>query len=122
MNGSAPKSPATGSQISVRQKLKPNFSIESIDCLVSSKPIATTISTRTTPKSPVPRRKPRSYERFPTSRPSCPTCPLRRSDPAERSHLELHDGVRQRRVAEFRAVLLAVGECPLEEVGHYLGL
>ena len=40
MNGSAPNSPATGSQISVRQKLRPNFSIDSIDCRVSSNPMA----------------------------------------------------------------------------------
>ena len=32
MNGSAPNSPDTGSQISVRQKSKPNFAIDSIDC------------------------------------------------------------------------------------------
>ena len=31
MNGSAPNSPETGSQVSVRQKLKPNFWIDSSD-------------------------------------------------------------------------------------------
>src|SRR6185436_16787948 len=60
MNGSAPNSPDTGSQISVRQKLKPNFAIESHDWRTSSKPIATTISTSTSPKRPVPILKPRS--------------------------------------------------------------
>ena len=63
MNGSAPNSPATGSQVSVRQKLKPNFWIDSIDCRVSSKPIATTISTRTSANAPVPSLKPRSFDR-----------------------------------------------------------
>ena len=33
MNGSAPNSPDTGSQISVRQKSNPNWRIDSIDCV-----------------------------------------------------------------------------------------
>ena len=60
MNGSAPNSPATGSQVSVRQKLRPNFWIESIDCRVSSNPMAQTMSTRTSANAPVPMRNPRS--------------------------------------------------------------
>ena len=44
MNGSAPNCPATGSQISVRQKFKPNFSIESIDWR-ELEPIAATMRT-----------------------------------------------------------------------------
>ena len=43
MNGSAPNSPETGSQISVRQKSNPNWRIDSIDCETSSKPMAHTI-------------------------------------------------------------------------------
>ncbi len=60
MNGSAPNSPATGSQISVRQKLRPNLWIDSIDCRVSSNPMAHTISTRTSANAPVPILNPRS--------------------------------------------------------------
>ena len=33
MNGRAPKSPDTGSHVEVRQKLKPNWRIESIDSI-----------------------------------------------------------------------------------------
>jgi len=35
-NGSAPKSPDTGSQLSVRQNANPNFVIDSHDCRTSS--------------------------------------------------------------------------------------
>jgi hypothetical protein len=44
MNGSAPNSPATGSQFVVRQKLRPNFCSDSDDWLVSRTPIAMTMS------------------------------------------------------------------------------
>ena len=70
MNGSAPNSPAIGSQVSVRQKSSPNFSIDSIDCRDSSKPIATTISTSASAKTPVAIRNPGS-----PVVPSGQTCP-----------------------------------------------
>src|SRR5438874_4392248 len=63
MNGSAPNSPATGSQISVRQKLKPNFRIDGSDWRVSSTPIANTIRTTTSATAPVPIRKVKSRDR-----------------------------------------------------------
>ena len=40
MNGSAPNSPATGSQMLVAQNCKPNFAIDSWDWRQSSTPIA----------------------------------------------------------------------------------
>jgi hypothetical protein len=64
MNGSAPYSPVTGSQTSVRQKFNPNFWIESMDCRVSSNPIAATMSTSTSAKAPVPSRNTTSAPPF----------------------------------------------------------
>src|SRR4051794_27675910 len=119
MNGSAPNSPATGSQTSVRQKLRPNLLIESIDCRVSSNPMAHTISTRTSANAPVPSLNPRSPV-LPRLR-AIPA-PLRDLDLRQRRHLELHDRVRQRRVTELGAELLAVAQRPLHEIDHGLRL
>ena len=63
MNGRAPNSPATGSHVVVRQKLRPNFSIDIIDWRASSTPIATTMTMRTSANAPVPSRNPRSFDR-----------------------------------------------------------
>ena len=60
MNGDAPNSPATGSQVEVLQKFRPNFWIESIDWRDSSKPIARTIRTSASANTPVPTRNPMS--------------------------------------------------------------
>src|SRR5438309_1350853 len=120
MNGSAPNSPDTGSQISVRQKLRPNFWIDSIDCATSTAPIAQTMSTRTSANAPVPIRNPRSF----------PTCLTRRTRPTrlrdldlrERRHFQFHNRVRQRCISEIRAVLLTIGQRPLHELHHRLCL
>src|ERR1700687_882193 len=102
MKGSAPKFPATGSQVFVRQNARPNFAIDSREFLKSSKPIAATSRTTRKAKIPVPRRNKR------------PSAPLRRDgdfimpisasglslDPLERFELELHDVGGKRRVAE----------------------
>src|SRR5512135_2451538 len=121
MNGSAPNSPDTGSQVRPVQKPKPNFSIESRDWSASTTPIPTTIRQMRTAKTPVPRRKPRSA---PGSRRDGRARMRGRPllDPAERGHLHLHDALRERRVAELGAVLLAVGQGPLHEVQHDLRL
>ncbi len=60
MNGSAPNSPDTGSQISVRQKSSPNWRSDRIDCCVSSAPMATTMRMSRRAKNPVPTLNPRS--------------------------------------------------------------
>src|ERR1700704_559938 len=123
MNGSAPNCPATGSQTSVRQKLSPNFPIDSIDCRVSSNPIARTIRTSTVANAPVPRRNPRSvaYPRVDFTGPGT-ALTLRDLDLLERRHLELYDTVGQRRIAERARELLAVGKRPLHEIHHDLRL
>src|SRR6478672_6681195 len=63
MNGSAPNSPATGSQFVVRQNAKPNFCSDSDDWFVSSTPIATTMSSNAAAKTPMLTRNPGSLER-----------------------------------------------------------
>jgi hypothetical protein len=60
MNGSAPNSPATGSQICVRQNARPNFVIDSIDSRVSTTAMLTTMTSRNRAKAPVPILKARS--------------------------------------------------------------
>src|SRR5947207_9644527 len=105
MNGSAPNSPATGSQISVSQKLRPNLRIDAIDSTASTAPMVQTMATTRSPKAPVPSRKPSS---------------LRDLDLGKGGHFELDDRLRQRRVAEIGAVLLAVDQRPLHEVDHRL--
>ena len=60
MNGRAPNWPATGSQVCVVQKLRPNFWMESMDSRVSSTAMPATMRTRKPAKMPVPNRKPRS--------------------------------------------------------------
>ena len=60
MKGSAPKSPATGSQVVVAQNPRPNLVIESHDSVSSTTPIAATMTRTRTANAPVPRRKPRS--------------------------------------------------------------
>src|SRR5687768_16018277 len=119
MNGSAPKSPATGSQVVVCQKPIPNFWIDSHDSLISTTAIAPTMVRTRTANAPVPRRKPRS--------PWLPRLTVRRVESGdtnfrERRELHLDDLGRQRRIAELGGELLAVGERPLHEVHHRLAL
>ena len=63
MNGSAPNSPATGSQLLVPQKLSPNFCIDSVESFASDTAIATTISSNAAANAPTPTRKVKSDER-----------------------------------------------------------
>src|SRR5579862_3924200 len=63
MNGRAPNWPATGSQVEVRQKLKPNFSNDSADSRVSSTPMAMTMSSNAAANAPMLKRNPGSVER-----------------------------------------------------------
>src|SRR5688572_114830 len=109
MNARAPNSPDTGSQMSPSQKPKPNFSIDSIDCRHSSTPMPTTMRRRSAAKAPVATLNPRSallnQLRMGES--------LRDLDALQGGLLALHDGGRQRRVAEGGGVLLAVGQRPL---------
>ena len=60
MNGRAPNSPETGSQMSLIQNPSPNLAIESCDCRVSSNAIAPTSTTRDNPTPAVMTVKPRS--------------------------------------------------------------
>src|SRR4029077_6826663 len=64
MNGSAPNSPATGSQISVRQNFSPNFWIDGNDSYARIKPMPQTRAINMKPNAPVPIRKPRSLRDF----------------------------------------------------------
>ena len=58
MNGRAPNSPATGSHVSVSQKLKPNSRIDSCDSRNRPTPMATTMrDQQQTANTPVPARK-----------------------------------------------------------------
>src|SRR5512136_2907964 len=119
MNGSAPNSPDTGSQVRPFQNPNPNFSIESRDWWASTTPMPRTTRQTRTAKAPVPRRKPRSLRKaVRDGRPFMSGL----LDPAERRHLHLHDARGKGRVAELGAVLLPVGEGPLHEVHHDLGL
>src|SRR5687767_65406 len=107
MNGSAPKSPTTGSQVEVVQKPRPNFWIESHDSEVRTTPMPATITTTSTAKAPVARRNPKS--------PWLPrlTAPDLSSSGdtnlRQRRELHLHDLGRKRRVAQLGGVLLPVG-------------
>ena len=56
MNGRAPKSPETGSQMSVVQNARPNFSIAIHDWRVSSTAMPATSTTTATANTPVPTR------------------------------------------------------------------
>src|SRR5262245_4908062 len=109
MKGRAPNSPETGSQMSLIQKLKPNFSIESIDWRQSSQPIPATIRTTSAAKAPVPHLNPRS----PLLSQRRMRAVLRGLDRAERGQFELHDLGRKGRVAQLGRELLPVGERPL---------
>src|SRR5262245_36396296 len=112
MNGSAPNSPATGSQFVVRQKPKPNFCSDSDDSLVSRTPIAMTMSSSAAAKTPMLMRNPVSVER---------TRRLGYLDPAQRSLFERDDVRGERGVPEISAVFLAVGQRPLHEIDHRFG-
>src|SRR5664279_1093150 len=124
MNGSAPKSPATGSQVFVFQKLKPNFAIERCDSLQRTSAIPVTRRTTSAAKKPVPSRNPRSSPlrrgagRFDIVR-SCGAESLELDLP-ESLHLEGDDFLRKRRVAEIGAVLLPVCQSPVHEIDHDL--
>src|SRR5207244_6857766 len=101
---------------------------------------------RTRPNNPVPKRKARSRDGIvlflagphlftaagapplaalavafaPARAHGCPDLPD--LDLLERCELELHDLCRQWRVPEVGAVLLAIGQRPVHEVDHHLGL
>src|ERR1700681_4663819 len=125
MKGSAPKLPATGSHVCVRQKSNPNFRMESIDSRVSSAAMPATMRISRMPKAPVPMRNPVSPERLVERMLSPGTRASRnsgRADLLESHELHLNNTGRQRRVAEIGAVLLTVGERPLHEVDHGLCL
>src|SRR5690349_14282091 len=107
MNGSAPNWPATGSQVVVRQKSKPNFRMESPEVRSSSKRIPRTRRTTRDAKNPVPRRKPRSSARRREEGVFIGRLSLG-LDLLERFHLQGDDLRGQRRVAEVRRVLLPV--------------
>src|SRR4026207_1959556 len=83
MNGRAPNSPETGSQISVCQNWKPNFQIAMDASVYSTHASPATSPMRMTPNSPVPTRNPRSSKRV------CFT--LLNLDRGERLHLHLDD-------------------------------
>src|SRR6476469_8991409 len=111
MKGSAPKSPATGSHVDVRQNCSPNFSIERIDWRASSKPMAATIRISNRPNAPVATLKPRSLRI-----PSDDLYSLERRE-------FLFDQIRrQRRVPKLGRELLPVAERPTHEVDHCLRL
>src|SRR6185295_20391293 len=103
-------------QMLVRQNARPNFWIDGIETRASSKPMPQTSRTSAKANAPVPSRKPRSLV------PLLPILPLRRLDFRERHHLELHDALRQRRLAEIVRVFLTVGQRPLHELDERLGL
>src|SRR4029453_14783213 len=115
MNGRAPNSPATGSQILPVQNRKPNLSIESCEVRNSSQKMPATSRTQSGAKTPVPSRKP-------------PSSALRREDGVffidgsrkrsseldllEGFHLEGDDLGRERRIAQVRSGLLPVAQGP----------
>src|SRR5689334_8456270 len=100
MNGSAPKSPATGSHVVVFQKPKPNFWIDSHDSLVRTAPMPATIAMMSTANAPVTTRKPRSpwLPRFTV----LVAATSGDTHFGQRRELQLHDLRRQRGVTEFR--------------------
>src|SRR5215471_9494078 len=122
MNGSAPKSPATGSQVFVRQKFRPNLAMVSFESRKSSKPIPATSRTTRSAKNPVPTRKPRSSAllRRPGFFGISYAPAFLRLDPVESRELELDDAFGKRRVAERGGVLLPVRQRPAREVLHDL--
>src|SRR5438105_2342352 len=78
----------------------------------------TTISSSTSANAPVPNRKERSLAPVRTRF-------IRRLlyfDLRDRGHFQFHDLLRQWCVAKITRELLAVGECPLQEVHHGLRL
>src|ERR1044071_5112930 len=62
MNGSAPNSPDTGSQVERVQNESPNLPIDSTDCCVSTTPMLATTRITQSANAPVPRRNARSSE------------------------------------------------------------
>src|SRR5689334_12259119 len=125
MNGSAPKLPATGSHVLVVQNFrKPNCLSESSDSLNRTKAMPATSAMMTSANVPVPAKNSRSgrFVRRSQAMKKDAGASLLQLDLSELSHFELHDRGRHRRVAEIRAVLLSVGQRPLDEVGHRFGL
>src|SRR4029079_17621880 len=108
MNGSAPNSPATGSQLLVPQKLSPNFSIESAESLANVIAMAITISSNAAAKAPTPTRNEKSAERT----------GLGNLDAIEGRLFEHDDAGGQRRIAEISREFLTVGERPSHEIHH----
>src|SRR5262249_20897647 len=146
----APKSPATGSQICVCQKFRPNFWIDIHASWVRTNAIAPTINRTIDAKAPVPTRNPRSFPAIfihlrwgllparscadaslaprtvalarHARRRVCPCRSLRRLHFGQRGRFKLDDRLGQRRVTKLRAVLLPVGQRPFHEVDHDLRL
>src|SRR5688572_26051627 len=114
MKGSAPNSPATGSQLLVDQKASPKRWIDSHDSLVSTTAMAPTVTSTRSAKAPVLTRKPRS----PWPRRRVTRGGSRDTNFRQRRQLHLHDLRRQRRVAHLGSELLTVRERPLHEVDH----
>src|ERR1051325_7197438 len=92
MNGNAPNSPETGSQVERVQKAKPNLRMESADCHASTMPMPATSRSTTNAKGLVNLRK--------------------------RPRLLVDHRLRQRRVSERAGELLSVRQRPFHEVGH----
>src|SRR5262245_46974472 len=122
MKGSAPKSPATGSQIRVTQKLKPNLSMDSCELRHSSAPMATTIAIRRSAKRPVKTRKLRSPPSRNGNRERATNRSPLQLDLLDGGHLQLHDFFWQRSVPQIRSELLPVSQRPLQEVDEGLRL
>src|SRR5262245_39916695 len=122
MKGSAPKSPATGSQTRVRQKEKPNLTIESREFLTSSQPIPATRRKIRNAKNPVPRRNSRSSAPLREDGAFGMTAPSDELglDPLDRLHLQSDHVGRQRSIPEVLGVLLTLGQGPLREFHHGL--
>src|SRR5882672_615656 len=118
MNGKAPNWPATGSQTLVRQKLKPNRRIDSIDSRVSRRAMPATRTGTRRATRPVAARKARPSRERRRDEPPSPAL----LDATESIHLERHDALGKRRVAEVSRVLLPLGQGPLDEVDHLLRL
>src|SRR5262245_35144639 len=110
MNGNAPNSPATGSQLLVPQKPSPNFCIDSVESFASVTAIATTISSSAAANAPTPTRNVKSDDRTCLGNLYAFQCRL-----FEHRHVG-----GQRSVTQIRGVLLAVGERPSHEVDHRL--
>src|SRR5438445_9352653 len=93
MKGRAPKLPATGFHVFVRQNARPNFAIDSRDLSKSSYPIAATRTTTSKAKTPVPRRNKRSSALLRGGAGFVMAVSASGSDldPLDRFELELHD-------------------------------